>query len=131
MKKLFLLSALLIFAFGFGQTAEDYFDSGYIKYEAKDNYGAINDFSKAIELNPNLIDAYYNRGLAKFITKDYYGAISDFTKIIENSPNFVQAHKNRGIAKYYINDFNGACEDAKKARSLGVDTSKLIEATCK
>ena len=48
MKKLILISALLILACNSGQTADEYFNSGYDKAEANDHYGAISDFSKAI-----------------------------------------------------------------------------------
>tara|TARA_B110001450_G_scaffold212511_1_gene204498 strand:- start:36 stop:212 length:177 start_codon:yes stop_codon:yes gene_type:complete len=54
MKKLLLLSALFVSFGSFGQTAEEYFDSAYDKGVAKDFYGAISDFTKAIELLRNI-----------------------------------------------------------------------------
>jgi len=36
-----------------------------VKLELKDFKGAIADFTKTIELNPELDEAYYNRGMAK------------------------------------------------------------------
>ena len=36
--------------------------------------GAIADYNKAIELNPNYAEAYYNRGSEKSDLKDYDGA---------------------------------------------------------
>ncbi|MDA9290214.1 tetratricopeptide repeat protein [bacterium] len=62
MKKILFTLALLISFVSFGQTAEEYFDSGYDKAKAKDHYGAIADYTKAIEINPNA-NAYYNRGI--------------------------------------------------------------------
>ena len=41
------------------------------KEKIKDHYGAISDFTKAIEINPNNVDPYINRGLKKI--EDYYG----------------------------------------------------------
>lgn len=38
--------------------------SGKEKAANKDYYGAIEDYSKAIELNPNHAKAYYSRGIA-------------------------------------------------------------------
>ena len=119
MKKLLLTLTLLISAVSFGQTVEEYFESGYYKAEAKDFYGAIADYTKAIELNPNYAFAYRERGYSKHYLKNYSGAISDYTKAIELNPNYTDAYSNRGLSKYYINDLNGACEDAKKAISLG------------
>ena len=83
MKNILFTLALLISFVSFGQTAEEYFDSGYDKAEAKDYNGAIADFTKAIEINPNYAIAYYNRGFLKNDLKDYNGAIADYTKAIE------------------------------------------------
>jgi hypothetical protein len=47
-----------------GMIHADYY-KGVAKGELGDYIGAIQDYNKAIELNPNHADAYYNRGLAK------------------------------------------------------------------
>ena len=145
MKKLLLLSALLIFACSFGQTKEEYFENAVDKYEAKDYYGAIRDFNKVIEFG-EYANAYKNRGFSKYYIKDYNGAISDYTKVIELELNASQgeittslnrelillAYSARCIAKYLAKDLSGACEDAKKSKSLGYDkASGLIEILCK
>ena len=88
-----------------------YFNRAYDKAERGDNYGAISDYTKAIEIDPNDAEAYYNRGNAKSDLKDYYGAISDFTKAIEIDPKDKSAYKNRGVAKEEIGDLKGACDD--------------------
>ena len=81
------------------QTAEEYFYSAYNKANLKDYYGAIADFTKAIELDPNNATAYFNRGLSKYYLKDYYGAIADYTKAIELNPNNASDYYNRGFSK--------------------------------
>ena len=130
MKNLLFTLALLISFSSFGQTAKDYFDSAFNKNEAKDYYGAIADYSKVIELDPNNSDVYVNRGDSKNSLKDYYGAIADYTKAIELDPNNATAYNNRAASKYFANDLKGACEDAKKSASLGYDASKLIQDVC-
>ena len=70
MKNILFTLALLVSFVSFGQTAEEYFDSGYDKAKAKDYYGAIADYTKAIELNPKYTEAYNNRGITKDILKD-------------------------------------------------------------
>ena len=42
--------------------------------------GSIEDFNKAIEINPNDDVSYCNRGCVKFRTKDKIGAIKDWEK---------------------------------------------------
>ena len=93
------------------ENADFYFNRGFEKGNNGDYYGAISDFTKAIEIDPQYSKAYYNRGNAKSDIKDYYGAISDYTKSIEINSNYKSAFKNRGIAKEKIGDLNGACSD--------------------
>jgi len=62
------------------KTAAEYLDRGCDKDDQKDSKGAIEDYSKAIELNPNYVEAYANRGCAKEELGDKEGAISDWQK---------------------------------------------------
>ena len=70
MKNILYTLALLVCFSSFGQTAKEYFDSGFDKADAKDYYGAISDYTKAIEINPNDARAYYSRGASKGNLKD-------------------------------------------------------------
>jgi tetratricopeptide (TPR) repeat protein len=123
MKKILYTLTLLISFSSFGQTAEDYFNSAIDKDAANDFNGAIVDYTKAIELLPeldiNVATAYNNRGLSKADLKDYNGAIADYTKALELNPNYTIAYRNRGISKESLGDLNGACTDWKKAAELG------------
>ena len=103
----------------FAESAVFYYNRGYDKGKRGDHYGAISDYTKAIEIDPKDPDAYYNRGWNKRKLKDNYGAISDYTKAIEINPNYKSAFKNRGIAKEEIGDIKGACSDWGKASFLG------------
>ena len=121
MKKTLLITAffMLVSIFSFAQTsAEGYFDRGNSKYDLQDYRGAIQDYSKAIELDPSDAEAYYNRGLAKRKLQDYRGAIQDYSKAIELDPSFANAYNNRGNTKYLLNDIDGACLDWSKAGEL-------------
>ena len=47
-----IIFCLFITTLAYSQTAEDYFNSGIAKYNLKDYSGAIQDYNKAIKLNP-------------------------------------------------------------------------------
>ena len=80
MKNILFTLALLISFSSFGQTAEEYFNSAIDKVQAKDYYGALADYTKAIEINPNYANAFLNRGISKEILGDLNGACADWKK---------------------------------------------------
>jgi len=59
---------------------------GVSKQKLNDYDGAIADFTSAIALKPNLINALNNRGLARQDLKDDHEAIADFTRVIALNP---------------------------------------------
>ena len=95
--------------------ANNSFNSGVDKYEQGDFQGAITDFSKAIEINPQDASAFLNRGVAKTKLGDYPGSIADFTKALEINPQYANALHNRGAAKAALGDYQGAIADYNKA----------------
>lgn len=98
--------------------AKEFNNNGRAKRELKDYQGAIQDFSKAIEINPNYVDAYVNRGLAEDDISDYQGAIRDYSKAIELSPNIAEVYSGRGVAKTKLKDYSGAMQDFNKTVGL-------------
>ena len=114
-----------------GNAADEYYYRGLEKGVYGDFRGAIQDFTKAIDINPNDANAYYYRGLAKSDLDDFRGAIQDFTKAIDIDPNDANAYHNRGIVKGILLDTNGACLDLKIAFGLGsMDAFKMIKEYC-
>ena len=53
------------------------------KYYSADDSGAIDDFNKAIELNPDLASAYFNRGNCRYYSGAETDACADWTKASE------------------------------------------------
>ena len=93
--------------------------------------GAIADYTKAIEINPNYGRAYNNRGNSKHNLKDYQGAIADYTKAIKIDPNDADYYYNRGNSKEELGDLKGACTDWRKAAELGdTDAAKWVRNQC-
>lgn len=60
------------------QPSKEYYNSGLKKHKNGDYQGAIVDYSKSIELNPNFVYAYWLRGIAKEIINDRKGACKDY-----------------------------------------------------
>ena len=89
----------------------------------EDYKGAIFDFTKAIELNPQSPDAYYARGIAKVHLEDYRGAIADYNKTIELNPKSADAYYARSIAKHIFGLKDDARMDFTKAGELGLAVS--------
>ena len=82
---------------------------------------AIEDFNKALELNPNNVETYHCRGLAYHKKGGFDLAIEDFNKALELNPNNVETYHCRGVTYYSKGDFDRAIEDFSKALKLNPD----------
>ena len=88
------------------------------------------DYSKAIQLNPNVKNgAYYNRGVCKENLKDHIGAIADYTKAIQLDSEDSEAYYNRGNCKLMLNQKNSACLDWSKSGDND-DAYEMIKKYC-
>jgi lipoprotein NlpI len=88
-------------------------------YMAKGNLDlAIQDFSQAIRLNPNLAEAFNNRGNAYAQKHDYDRAIQDLNEFIRVMPNFAGGFDNRGIAYLGKGEYDRAIQDFNQAIQL-------------
>ncbi len=99
--------------------ALEYFIKGINKSNIKNYIGAIEDYTKAIELNPNLSIAYAQRGSCKSKIEDNKGAIKDCSKAIEINPQFAAPSYNiRGYSKGKLGAYNDAIKDLNIAIEL-------------
>ena len=115
---LFALVLMLCAQYADAQTANDFLNSGSLKYEQEDYKVAIQDFTKLIALRPNDAIAYNNRGTAKMDLEDYRGAIQDFTTAIKLKPNYAKAYCNRGTVKLNLKEYKSALTDLNQAIKL-------------
>jgi tetratricopeptide (TPR) repeat protein len=123
---------------GEAETAEEYCNRGLIRYERGDLEGAIADYSRALELNPNYALAHNSRGLAYWglgqwqssrgedPTESYRAAIADFTRALELNPNLADAHNNRGLSRIAAGDYRGAITDWERAIALNPGYRSLL-----
>jgi len=117
------LILLLFSCAAWGQTAEDYYNSGSVASESGYLKDAIIYYTAAIELNPKYAEAYCDRCAAKYdlnkrdlnMLKE---AIEDCNRAIELNPKYADAYYNRGICKYMMENYIAAIEDYKRAFEL-------------
>lgn len=77
---LLLIISMALFAKESIIDEDSYIEKGKIKNNLGKLEEAIEDFTKAIELNPKYIDAYYYRGVSKYELEKEEEAIKDYTK---------------------------------------------------
>jgi len=83
-----------------------------------DGDDAIDDFLKAIEIDPNHEWSYNNRELIHSLwVFEYHGGMNDMescTKAIETNPEYASAYFSHGMAKRSLGDYQGAIDDFTK-----------------
>ena len=111
-----------------------YDNMGIVKLNGlKDYNGAMEDFTKAINLNIDVDDeslysnTFVNRGYIKTQLNDFYGAFADFTKAIKTYPNNGQAYFNRAIINFRWKDYSKGCADLNKAVNINGKDSEFWE----
>ena len=95
-----------------------YYSRGNAKFQLKDYQSAIEDYTKAIEVEPSYGEAYYKRGFVMHSLQHFLEAITDYSKAIEIYPNYASAYYCRGNVKSTLQDYKGAIVDYTKVIEL-------------
>ena len=90
------------------ERAQQRFEGGYYK-------GAVEDYSRALEINPRDAEIWLGRGLAREKLKDFEGAFSDYTSAIDIREDFFKAWINRGNVLFKLERYSDAIEDFNAA----------------
>jgi tetratricopeptide (TPR) repeat protein len=98
--------------------AEDFNKLGINKAKERDFEGALENFDRAIKLNPDYADAYNNRASVRQELGDDPGAKKDYTEAILLNPDCAAYHNNLGIISYNSGDYLGAQADHTRAIQL-------------
>ena len=80
---------------------------------------ALDDYNRALRLDPHFAGAYNNRGALFGRQGRYDCAAADFQAAIDNDPLFSEAMLNLGLAKLDIGDMQAACMSWQAASRLG------------
>lgn len=100
-------------------SAESHYQRANLHYSVSDFDRASQDYSRTIELRPDLAAAWINRGAIRRKSGDISGAIIDYDQAIALAPSDSDAYRNRGIARELIGDLDGALSDWERAARLG------------
>jgi lipoprotein NlpI len=80
---------------------------------------ALNDYARAIELDPGNAQAYVHRGiLYNTILRDWGSALADFDKAIALDPSHAFAYQQRGFANEKLGNLDAAHADYTRAIEL-------------
>jgi tetratricopeptide (TPR) repeat protein len=98
--------------------ASEFLQIGDRQFGEGDEAGAIQNYTRAIELDPNNAIAYAVRGDAQVMQKNYGAAIEDYTQALRLDPKNAQNYHSRGRAKSSTADYRAALEDFNQAIAL-------------
>lgn len=98
-----------------GDSAEARLLLGTTKLGAMDFAGALQDLTKAVELNPKLPDVYSYYGVALLRTGDAAGAENAFKKELASNPNDFNSNLQMGVLLKQDEDYAGALKYLRHA----------------
>ena len=91
--------------------AGDYINRGIIFYRNHNYRGAISDYDKAVEKDPQNSQCYYNRGLLRQEVGDLNRALEDFNKALDIDPENTDIHYQRGVVNLQLRQWKDAIDD--------------------
>ena len=91
---------------------------------------AVEDYSQAIEINPNYPEAYNNRALLYRQQKKYDTALADLNRAIELNPEDGQTrynvYFNRGLVYFDLENYDAAAEDFVRAAEIDPQSADAL-----
>lgn len=90
-------------------------ERGTCEFQLHDFEGALNDYKRALKINPDFAKGYYNLGLLYHNLERLHKAIYYYGKAIKIDPEFAEAYCNRGVVKAQKKHFKSALNDFNKA----------------
>ncbi|MDJ0555567.1 MAG: tetratricopeptide repeat protein [Microcoleaceae cyanobacterium MO_207.B10] len=106
------------------QATHELYNQGLIKLQKRNNTGALEDYNRALNLNPNNYQSYNNKGIAIAQLGNFREAIENFQQALELNPKDPQSHHNLGAAYAELGELNQAIEYFSKALELNPKDSQ-------
>ena len=94
---------------------ENHFNKGLDYAEDGQWENAVQEFDKAIQVDPDYAEPYYNRGYSYDELGQYQTAIDDYTMAIQLDPDYAEAYANRGNTYDTLGQYEQALLDLNTA----------------
>jgi thiol-disulfide isomerase/thioredoxin len=107
-------------------TAADFVHRAYESLKTRHQDAAIENATKALDLQPGLLAALECRAQALYEAKDYEGAIIEYSGLIEKYPDWAVLYNRRGLAYSHSGRFDLAIQDYTQALSLNHYSSTYL-----
>ncbi len=101
-----------------------YLNRGNLRHAMKRYDKALEDYDKALRLDPQSFSAYNSRGDLHLDAERYDEARADFDKAINLNPKFSRAYNNRGVLHYEIRRYDEALADYAQAIRLDPESAR-------
>ncbi|MEB3211238.1 MAG: serine/threonine-protein kinase [Leptolyngbyaceae bacterium] len=99
--------------------SQPFYYRGNTRYLLGDLDGALEDYTKAININPDgTLKSYVNRGTVRAELGDDEAAIVDYSEAIQRNPNLAEAYVNRCLSYSNIGKHQEAITDCSQAIRL-------------
>ena len=97
---------------------QESFDKGLEKAKQKDYAGAVEEFTKALQVNPEFVEAYYQRGLAYYDLGHIPQAVFDYDEVLKRDSYNIDVYYCRALARLALKNLPGALKDVDKTIEL-------------
>jgi tetratricopeptide (TPR) repeat protein len=94
---------------------------GLERHEQGDLQGAVEAYTRSLQINPRHSDSYYNRGVAYHALGLPEDAIADYSQAIALNARDEDAFYNRALARYDLGDIPGARADFTATLGINPD----------
>jgi tetratricopeptide (TPR) repeat protein len=106
----------------FGQALRDFYERGEAEYKRGNYQKAVQEYEKAVEVDPNFAPAYNALGLAHQAMQDKLSDVLWFFKVaVDIDPQYADAYHNMCRAYYQAGKHNEAEQSCRKALEVNSD----------
>ncbi len=100
-----------------------YYTRGYAREELGNKDGALEDFKRAVKIDPEDARAFYRLGYVLILKEQFSKAESKLKRAIElkkkNFRELAETYNARGVARFNLGNRDGALEDFRRAALIG------------